>query len=177
MGIPCCIATAVAASLAPPPLPTSSIPPSPHPSQHHTFSTGGSNWYEHWGEEDRLGDALQDVRPGWGHLWAPCGQGRLPGGAGQPLRPAGLRPADLAGPFWAASEQQAQAARRDVGRGGLGNQGHQGQQQRASSAMPPACAPLPVLSLAASGRLLEAPATARRASWDVSARVAASARM
>lgn len=29
--------------------------------QHHTFSTGGSNWYEHWGEEDRLGDALQDA--------------------------------------------------------------------------------------------------------------------
>ncbi|KAL4434022.1 hypothetical protein ABPG75_000463 [Micractinium tetrahymenae] len=29
--------------------------------QHHTFSTGGSNWYEHWGPEDRLGDALNDT--------------------------------------------------------------------------------------------------------------------
>ncbi|KAL4441795.1 hypothetical protein ABPG77_003711 [Micractinium sp. CCAP 211/92] len=29
--------------------------------QHHTFSTGGSNWYEHWGPEDRLGDALKDA--------------------------------------------------------------------------------------------------------------------
>jgi hypothetical protein len=29
--------------------------------QHHSFSTGGSNWYEHWGAEDGLGEALNNV--------------------------------------------------------------------------------------------------------------------
>jgi hypothetical protein len=31
--------------------------------QHHTFSTGGHGWYEHWYPEDSLGDAITDVRP------------------------------------------------------------------------------------------------------------------
>ncbi len=29
--------------------------------QHHSFSTGGSNWYEHWAAEDSLGEALANV--------------------------------------------------------------------------------------------------------------------
>ncbi|PSC73151.1 hypothetical protein C2E20_3677 [Micractinium conductrix] len=29
--------------------------------QHHSFSTGGSNWYEHWGEEDSLGEAINNT--------------------------------------------------------------------------------------------------------------------
>ena len=36
------------------------LPPSP--AQHHSFSTGGSNWYEHWAGEDSLGDPLTNVR-------------------------------------------------------------------------------------------------------------------
>ena len=39
-------------------------PPCPWPPcslQHHSFSTGGSNWYEHWGQEDTLGDALSNA--------------------------------------------------------------------------------------------------------------------
>ena len=34
----------------------------PSAPQHHTFSTGGSNWYEHWAAEDSLGDAVNNVR-------------------------------------------------------------------------------------------------------------------
>ena len=34
------------------------------PPQHHSFSTGGSNWYEHWAAEDSLGEALSNVS-GW----------------------------------------------------------------------------------------------------------------
>jgi hypothetical protein len=32
--------------------------------QHHTFSTGGSNWWERWHAQDSLGDAVTDVSGG-----------------------------------------------------------------------------------------------------------------
>lgn len=33
--------------------------------QHHTFSTGGSNWYERWGNEDSLAEAINNVGEGF----------------------------------------------------------------------------------------------------------------
>lgn len=39
----------------------SPLPPS---AQHHSFSTGGSNWYEHWAAEDSLGEAVNSVSTG-----------------------------------------------------------------------------------------------------------------